>query len=439
MSILKIIEEIAGTASKLTKESIILREKDNETLKRVFVAAYNPRVVYGIKAIPQPIKSPERINLQYALNKLSDFSDRVVSGGAATELLAKLLGQLEEDDAVVLSRIILRDLRMGCSDSTINKVHSGLISEYPYMRYNLFSKVKHANYTWKDGVYAQTKMDGMWTSVNHHTDGTVTGLTRQGGEQPEKFFSDIFKHIKTFFPAGYQYHGEVLVDHNGKYLPREEGNGITNSIAKGGELPSGMKLVYVIWDAVPISHIDSGVSNTRYSVRFSLMNSLHYSDVVKLAKTKVVNSMKGAFVVYNEALAAGEEGIMLKSGDLPWKDHTTSLGAKLKLSVDVDLKIVGFTEGNGKYADLFGAVMCETSDGLLKVNVSGFKEDVRKQIHATRAALLGTIMTVTGNEVMLGTPASIFLPRFAELRADKKTADTLQQVIDQFENAKQGK
>lgn len=440
MSILNILNEIAKDPSKLAKEAIVRREINNETLKRVFVAAYDPRVTYGIKKIPTVKPGVRLYTLGQALGMLSDFSSRTLTGNAAAEHLEHILSSLDVDDATVIERIISRDLRMGCSDSTINKVHKNLISEYPYMRYSLFSKVKSSDYSWEDGVFVQTKMDGMYASINHYENATVDGLTRAGTILPESPFADIFAHFKTFTRPGYQYHGEVLVIQDGKILPREIGNGITNSISKGGELPSDMKLKYVIWDMVKLSVIngDEGCSSN-YKSRFAELQMIKQNDVVSLVESTIVNSLADAFKVYAKALASGQEGVMLKSSTLMWKDHTTKLGAKLKLEVDVDLVIKGFTAGKGKFVDLFGAVRCESSDGLLKVDVSGFSEEMRNYIDKNRANLLDTIMTVKGNEVMKGSPASIFLPRFAELRSDKKKADTYQQVLDQFENAKQGK
>jgi DNA ligase-1 len=255
---------------------------------------------------------------------------------------------------------------------------------------------------------------------------------------PEQTLSNIFRHVKTFFQPGYQYHGEVLVLLDGKVLPREIANGILNSVAKGRELPEKHSLRYVVWDMVQLPVIRGEQSCKKpYTERYADLKEFHQSGYVQLVKTKIVHSLPEAFEAYAEALKAGQEGIMLKSGDLMWKDHKTTKGCKLKLEVDVDLEITGFTEGKGKNANTFGAISMQTSDGLLKVDVSGMSDDMRLYIHLNRDKLLGTIATVKGNDVTKTTPASIFLPRLVELRADKVTADSYQMVVDAFESAKQ--
>ncbi len=102
---------------------------------------------------------------------------------------------------------------------------------------------------------------------------------------------------------------------------------------------------------------------------------------------------------------------------------------------------MGFREGTpGKRtADTFGSVICRTSDDLLEVAVSGFKRDLEKYLNENRDSALHMIMAVRANEVSKPTDSnplhSLYHPRVVELRKDKDTADTLQQVIDQFEAA----
>ena len=114
---------------------------------------------------------------------------------------------------------------------------------------------------------------------------------------------------------------------------------------------------------------------------------------------------------------------------------------KFKLEVDVDLKIVGFRDGtDGKRtAATFGSVICQTSDGLLEVAVSGFKREMELYLHENRDSVMHKIMCVKANEVSKPSESnelhSLFHPRFVELRDDKYEADTLQDVIDQFEAA----
>lgn len=436
--IYQLLETIAASPKKTDKERL-LREAACPKLERVLKAAYDPTISYYIKKVA-PSTSANEGNFDAQIYHMLDmFSTRQWVGEEAKTQLNIELAWLNLESQELLTRIIKRDLRCGISAATINKVFPKLIPEYPYMQYSLFKKIKPDSLSWKDGVYVQLKMDGLYMSVDYYKEGSVVGLSRQGSEMPEDCFADIFNHIKANFESGYQYHGEVLVLCNGEVLPREIGNGIANSIQKGGVLPEGHSLKFVVWDMVKLDAIQGNETCKHpYKERFTKLSNFAYNDSVSLVKTIVVHSLQDAFKVYQKALARGEEGVMLKSSDLMWKDHKTIKGCKLKLEVDVDLEIVGFTEGRGKNASTFGSISMQTRDGCLKVDVSGMSDDLRLYIHLNRDKLLGTIATVCANDVTKTEPASLFLPRLVELRSDKLVADSLEEVVEQFENAKAG-
>lgn len=432
--------ETINNSPKKTDKIRLLQEADCPELRRVLVAAYDPKTNYFIKKIPV-VKSEVDANFDGLVYQTLDcISSRVFTGNGAISELAVELKNLNVESQELLSRIILRDLRCGISAATINKAIPGLIKEYPYMQYSLFNKVDTSKWDWKQGIYAQIKLDGMYASINHYSDGSVVGLSRQGTELPEKYLNSIYGELNSNFPYGYQYQGEILVIGEDGFLPREVSNGLMNSICKGGELPSGVYLYFIIWDMIPLEVIEGSVDcKQTYRSRFiGLASLIRDWGSISIVKTKRVHSLEEAFKVYQQALAGGEEGIMLKDHSLLWKDHKTTKGVKLKLEVTVDLEIIGFTTGKGKNANTFGAVSCQSREGLLKVDVSGFSDEMRLYTNLHREELLGTIMSVSGNDLTKIEPASIFLPRFKELRTDKTVADSLEEIQAQFELAKMG-
>jgi DNA ligase-1 len=150
---------------------------------------------------------------------------------------------------------------------------------------------------------------------------------------------------------------------------------------------------------------------------------------LSVIETRIVHSLSDAYAHYREQLALGREGTIIKDANAIWRDGTSKQQVKLKLEVDVDLEVVGFRAGEGKNAATFGSVLCRTACGQLEVAVSGFRDKVRKEIHESREKVLGSIMTVRANSIMVpqedGALHSLFLPRFVELRIDKREADTL--------------
>ena len=130
--ILNILDEIAGNASRLHKDAVLTREKDNADLREAFRLAYDPYTQFYIRKIPQ-YKSQDKDSLKSAMSRLSLLSSRTVTGNAGIEHLTIILGSVDAADGTVIERIIGKDLRCGVSEATINKIWPGLVHEYPVM------------------------------------------------------------------------------------------------------------------------------------------------------------------------------------------------------------------------------------------------------------------------------------------------------------------
>lgn len=445
VNVLSILDKIAATSSRKEKEKILF-ESGDMTFKTVLLMAYNPLINYYIKKIPQyePADDPTYIaySLPMALEQLKVLSDREKTGHDAIAFLKNLLEAVTPNDAIVLERVVLQDLRCGISDSTINKVWKGFIPETPYMRCSLLKDLK--NVDWKKGLISQVKADGSFVYLNYNKDGTIELFTRNGRhydvDSPD--FNDIVETAKYNIPSGYQLHGELLVFDlaNKRILPRQIGNGMLNSILKGGILEEGYEIRMQTWDMIPIENFTpKGKYDVVYTNRLIKLNDCVYGlKYISPIESNLVYSLEEALADYKDKLARGLEGTILKDPDSIWEDKTSKRMWKFKLEVTVDLQIIDFTEGNGKHADTFGSMTCVTSDGMLEVNVSGISDEERLQIHNNREEYRYKIMAVTANALMEpkkgGGKYSLFLPRCAEIREDKTTADTLQQVKDQFES-----
>ena len=74
---------------------------------------------------------------------------------------------------------------------------------------------------------------------------------------------------------------------------------------------------------------------------------------------------------------------------------------------------------------MIGAILCESSDGILKVDVgSGFKDEDRKK---DPSEYLGKIAAIKYNMRIKNKQGeeSLFLPVFLEVREDKTEADAI--------------
>ena len=422
--ILNILDEIAGNASRLHKESVLTRERDNADLKEAFRLAYDPYTQFYIRKIPQ-YKSQDKDSLKSAMSRLSLLSSRTVTGNAGIEHLTIVLGSVDASDAIVIERIIGKDLRCGVSEATINKIWPGLIHEYPVMLASVYDDKLIERLTWPAMV--QLKMDGMRFNAIVQS-GKCEFKTRNGrtidllGELESEF-------IRLAAGEDVVFDGELTVhDSTGAIMDRKTGNGILNKAVKGTIKLDEAQLVHAtLWDVISLADFKAGQSNRVYDFRFNWLKNQIYSSKIHVVEYSMVQNLEEARAKFMEYFSAGFEGIILKDTTAIWENKRSKSLIKFKGELECDLKVVGWEEGTGKNVGKLGALVCESADGIIKVNVgSGFNDEDRGSIKAEN--VIGKIVAVKYNARIKnkseGATESLFLPIFLEIREDKTQADS---------------
>lgn len=434
------IETIANTKGAKAKAELVAAFTPPE--RAILQKALDPRISYYITAPALPATSGDDEWGVDEYHLLELLSSRKLSGNEAIERVTHHLRELNRESGELLRRVLNKDLRAGLGAGTVNKAFPGLIFDPPYMRCSLPKDSSISKWDWTEGMISQLKANGSFARVDVNNDDVVIA-TRAGNEYPLEHLKALREDVVwTFGRDSVQVHGEMLVWKDGEMLPRAEGNGILNSIAQGGHMPDGCSVRLQVWDVIPLAAaVPGGRYDETYSERFRRLKEFVRESSPKLISIiphRVVYSYAQAMEHYKEMLALGLEGTVVKHHSTGWRDGDSKDQVKFKLEVDVDLKIVGFREGEvGKRTEhTFGSVLCQTSDGLMEVAVSGFKRDLELWIHEHREEVLGTIMCVRANEVSKPTEGnpmySLYHPRCVELRKDKREADSLQRVLDQF-------
>lgn len=447
------IEQIAATPGKKDKEALVAALLKDPLGKQVLVACYDPFVTYGIAKVPDRTSpSPDGCGIGHdGFMLLEDMAKRYVTGNLMKARVEDYINDMSARSAELFRRILTKDMRAGFTDGTINRVAPGTVVEFAYMRCSLPKDAKFDKFQWAKGCFSQVKADGMFANLNTYSDGTVSLHSRQGTPFPvgHPDLEELYNWASNTLSPGTQSHGELLVqDAMGKTLPRQIGNGMLNKVAQGGRLEEGHRITYSIWDQIPLTvAVPKGKCDTPYVDRLTaIIHQLKAKPSgipISLIETRVVGSLREAYKHSAECTRRGLEGTIIKNRTATWKDSTSKEQIKLKLEVEVDLKITGFTEGKGKNASTFGAISCATSDDLLKVDAgTGITDKMREEINARREELLGSVITIKINDVLYPSASndfhSAFLPVVIELRNDKTIADSLQRVIEQVEAAKQG-
>jgi len=437
------LEILNSNGSRLFKEAKLKEFGDeNPTFVKLLKRAYSPEYVYGIKKVPG-VENFGTLELSehwtFVEQILDRLCSRAVTGNEAREEVASLLSILEEKEARVLENLLKGDLRCGVNVSIINKVFPGTIPEYPYMRCSLREGSNIGKFDWGYGVISQEKADGMYASIAVSPTGEIRITSRNGTLFANTEFSEFIEDFKAVADKGVCYNGELLVTENGVIQPREIGNGILNSVLKGGCFQKNQKPYYKIWDIIPQDyHVAGGKYMVPYESRLKLIEGMKGA-FVSVIDTKIIHSLEEAMEHYVEVTSKGKEGTVVKNPKAIWKDGTSKDQIKFKIEAEVDLIVRGYNPGNGKNTKWFGSLVCESSDGLVQTNVSGFTDKERERIFNEIDSWIDKkIITVKANSLMPNTsggPRRLFLPAFVEERLDKTEADTLGKIENIFKEA----
>jgi len=426
----QILETLASNNSRNFKIDFLKQHKDNELLKEVIRLALDPFTQFYIRIIPEytPLYETPIATLKQAVDSLSILSSRTLTGNAAIAQLTLTLSAISEEDALVIERIISKDLRCGVNISTVNKVWTNLIPDFPCMLCSpydekLVSKIKYP-------AFAQVKMDGM--RVNAIVKDGIVEFRSRNGKEINLLGNLEQDFIKLAGGTNLVFDGELLVRKDGRILDRQTGNGILNKANKGTISDSEASLVEMtVWDVIPYDKFLTGKYDVPYKDRFDdlmTMNEFNPSPKINVVLTNIVPNLEVARSFFNLMLEEGQEGIILKDADSIWENKRSKGQVKFKAELDMDAVVTGWIEGTGKYEGLLGALQCESADGIIKVNVgSGFTDEDRKTIDQS---IIGKIIAVKYNARIknINGEESLFLPVYLETRLDKIEADSSEAI-----------
>jgi hypothetical protein len=435
-----IFEQLASDNSRLAKEAILIKNKNNALLKRVFYLALDPFTQFYIRKIPTYQTAPDihQKTLEEALDNLSVLSDRVMTGNNAINHLQFILGSVSSEDAKIIERIIAKDMRCGVSEATVNKIWPGAISTYPVMlasgyEQKLVDKISFP-------AYVQLKLDGMRFNAIVKG-GTVEFRSRNGKELniPNPSFPIPFIKMAEHYKQDMVFDGELLIaDFAGKPVNRQTGNGILSKSIKGtmSEIEAD-NVRATLWDAIPYTSFTAGIDDEQYNTRFAkLSNAIshvngqftQFRQYVSLVWHKEVDDIYTAQKIFEKFLAEGQEGTILKTKTGIWQDKRSKEQIKFKGELECELKVVDWEEGTGKNVGRLGALVCESSDSVIRVNVgSGYSDEQRDEY---TKKVIGKIVTVKYNARIKDKSGveSLFLPVFIELREDKDKAESSKSI-----------
>ena len=448
--IVKILQTVSGSNAKT---AILEANKENELLKAYLKAVYDPAVSYYQTKITKktskgvPLENYSNLNSD-TLRGISHFlAERNVTGKQAESWLTLLHSHLTEESKELLELLIKRSIGAGVGGTMILNVFPELYFIPPYQRCSLMDDKIKAKFEKQEQFYVQLKLDGSFCYLVKEAGKAPEAITRAGSKYPAEFAQKLAQGL----PDGFVVVGELLVYGEiatlGVPLDRKTGNGLLNSILKGGDVPHNLGFELTAWDCITIDEWKSGKSNTQYCQRLDDLDvALSEMSNAKAVTTHTVHSLSEAYKIYSDFTSQGFEGAVIKTTDFKWVSGTSKECIKLKIEFECDLKVIGMAEGTGKALGMMGSLTLASSDGKIVTDCgSGFTDEARKAWWSMYTPedieSHNNIVTIKANDIISKKGSSVhsmFLPIFLELRHDKKEADSYERCVEQLEAAKGG-
>ncbi len=431
------VRDLESSDSRIHKEKVIekalmaakLGSADAQCFLFNCYQAYNPFYTFNVKQVPETVGLTGRDNPWprfWAL--LEDLRTRGISGHRARDAIQECAEQFDSDEWNGLARrVLIKDLRCGVSEKTINKVVGKTEYKIPVFSCQLAQDSTDQPKKLRGIKRLECKLDGV--RVLAVVSGGACTLYSRNGKEFENFpqIAEAILDQRKAFQHGRGTGGHFVLD--GEIVGESFQKLMKQAHRKSDAQTDGM--VYHIFDILPLDSFKEGHWNAQQYKRIEWLESARSILSEETACLRIMNGLdvdldtsEGHDIMRRyaeDAVAEGFEGIMIKSMDAPYECKRSDFWMKWKPTITVDLKIVGFEQGTGRNENRLGAIICEGEDHgrHIRVNVgSGLSDSDRDEYWLARNDLLGHLVEIQADAVTQNQDGSYSLrfPRFLRFR-----------------------
>ena len=427
-----IIERLEADNSRLAKEAIIL-EAMEEGLDEFFEGvkmALDPLVTFGVKQVPEKAENEVLSAQGLSWENFKELADKLIAreltGHAARDaiILQMNIATAEQWNGFY-RRILIKDLRCGCSEKTVNKI-AKKFPQYTIPTFTCALAHDSANHEKKMvGVkQIEVKLDGVRVLAICRS-GKVELFSRNGKQFHN--FPHIVAEIESVLavkPAPYDcvLDGEVMskdFQDLMKQVHRKDGKAATDSVLH-------------LFDFIPLEDFLKGSWDKKQTDRSNYVKYwvLENEDLLKHVQACEwedvdLSTTEGnkRFVELNKtAVDGGYEGVMIKDVDAPYECKRTHAWLKAKPFIEITLTVVDVEEGTGRNEGRLGAVIVEGEDDGYNYRLncgSGFTDAQRDEYWTERASLIGQLIEIRADARTQSQDSetySLRFPRFKTFR-----------------------
>ena len=429
----KIIKELETNNSRIFKENVIEKValQDNDIFFIGCKLALDKLISFGVKQIPLSNKDGDGLKW----NKFYELSQQLISrektGNNARDLIFSLMKESTINEwNFWYRRILLKDLKCGTSEKTINNVVKRL-SKDKYIIPVFSCMLAHDSNNHEKKLVGEKlvdyKLDGVRVITIYNFENKSISLFSRNGKELFNFnhiSKLILKKLSHYFKESMVLDGEI-VSESFQSLMKQVYN-------KSNNVSSDAKLA--LFDILPLSEFLIGKSILgcfdRHKILQNLLKNINSSSIFILEKISINFSNETDKLKFNEinknALKKGYEGVMIKDMNAPYECKRSTFMLKSKPYIQVSLKVIGLEAGSGRNNGVLGALVCEGVDDGKKIitNVgSGLTDKNREEFWKNRHLIIGRIVEIRADAITQNqntTDFSLRFPRFISFRGFEK-------------------
>mgnify|MGYP003292470583 CR=1 FL=1 len=215
------VDEIKESNSRLHKQSVLNKYKDDEVVKKYLQIAFDPYKVFGIstKKLGKTVGEYVFSNIENIFNLFDYLEEHNTGTDKDISVCQEILNDVclyDLECGTLLESLICKDLSIGCDAKTINKEISGLIPTF---------NVQLANKYFDKPQYVEGKTFALTTKIDGgriialKENGQVSFFTRAG--QKYEGLVDLESEMLHFMPDNICLDGEITLLNRGNLSSKE--------------------------------------------------------------------------------------------------------------------------------------------------------------------------------------------------------------------------
>ena len=426
-----VIRSLEEHPSRLNKEGI-LEVAMNDGLTEFFEGvrmALDNLYTFGVKQVPiKEEKGGQGLSWDNFKQLAESLHRRQLTGHAARDAILLAMGVATDGQwNDFYRRILIKDLRCGVSEKTVNKVAKALKKpEYSVPVFECQLSHDSANHEAKltGKKIVERKLDGVrCLTVIDYEAKTVVQYTRNGKELEN--FSHVTDYLSGFieeFGRSFVIDGEIM---------STSFQDLMKSVHRKKDADAG-DAVLNVFDIIPLVEFKQGKSVMGQRRRSAFLkgfeNIFNDSGFIQIVPQREFNldSMieEIEFKDYMKAMIAeGYEGVMIKDPDAKYECKRSTAWLKMKPFIEVSLAVTAVEEGTGRNVGKLGAIVCEGVDDGKRIVVncgSGFTDEQRAEFWEAKDTLVGQVVEVRADAATQSQDSeevwSLRFPRFLRFR-----------------------